>query len=289
MSLWLFIFGLAAGSFINVVALRYGPDKFILSPRVVGGRSYCPHCRNKLKWFELVPLLSFLFLRGRCRNCRQKISWQYPLVELISGLIFVLVPTYLSSLPVFKLANFLSLSYTLLAIGYTLVFITLLLITLIDIRLKLIPDEANIFLIILSIPIILFGQNEFGLTSGSFLGPSAAIFSLRDNIWLNHLASLVFGALFFAALIFITRGRGMGMGDLKLAAALGVVFGWPDIILITVLSFILGSIFGLPSLITKKMGLKSSLPFGPFIALGALTTFFFAEDLARLYFNLFRG
>ena len=289
MQAWLFVLGLAVGSFVNVVALRYDPDKFLLDAKVVGGRSYCPNCGNKLKWFELVPLLSFIWLRGRCHKCKQKLSFQYPLVELASGLIFVLVPYFLSHLPSIKLSNLSDLNYTLLASGYTLVFIVLLLITLIDIRLKLIPNETNIFLITLAVPIIIFTKSKFGVVDGSFLGSYAGIFGFRENIWLNHGVALLFGAAFFAALILITRGRGMGVGDLKLAGALGLVFGWPDIILIIALSFILGSIFSFPSLVAGKKGMKSFLPFGPFLALASLVVYFFGHDLTRMYFNLFSG
>ena len=292
MYFWLFGLGLAVGSFINVLSLRYDPDKFLLNTKVMGGRSYCPHCRNKLKPFELVPLLSFIWLRGRCRTCRTKLSFQYPLVELVSGLIFVLVPYFLRHSDVFgffgsHLEN--PIGYTLLASSYTLIFLALLLISLIDIRLKLIPDEANIFIAILAIPIIILQSSEFSLISGSFLGPYAGIFGIRGNIWLNHGLALLFGVIFFLALILITRGRGMGVGDLKLAGALGLVFGWPDIVLIIALSFILGSILSLPSLIAGKKGMKSFLPFGPFLALASLIVYFFGHDLMRLYFSLFNG
>jgi prepilin signal peptidase PulO-like enzyme (type II secretory pathway) len=124
---------------------------------------------------------------------------------------------------------------------------------------------------------------------GSFLGSYAVIFGLRENIWLNHLVGLAVGAAFFGVLILITLGRGMGMGDLKLAAALGVIFGWPDIILIIAVSFIVGSLVSLPALITRKKGMKSFLPFGPFLAIASLVIFFFGPDLMRIYFSLFSG
>ncbi len=288
MQLWLFLIGLAAGSFLNVIALRYDPDRFILNKQTIGGRSYCPDCKNKLNWFELVPLLSFIFLRGRCRNCRAKISWQYPIVEIISGLIFILVPIFLKPTTYylnFQIQN--PIGYWLLAIGFILIFEILLLVTLIDIRLKLIPDEANILLVILGIFIILLSAQNFDFTSGSFLGSYAALFGFRGNIWVNHSLAAFFGAAFFLILFLITLGRGMGLGDLKFAFALGFVFGWPDIILITALAFILGSLFSLPGLILKKRRLKSFLPFGPFLALASLVVFFFGHDLVKFYFGLF--
>ncbi len=289
MQIWLFIFGLAIGSFLNVIAVRYNPEKFILNKKSLGGRSACPGCGNKLNWFELVPLLSFLFLLGRCRNCKQKISLEYPVVELISGLIFVFVPLYLFNLTAFKLLNLSPISHWSLVISFLLVFETLLLVSAIDIRIKIIPDEANIFLIILGVVIAVFASQEFGPVSGSFLGPYGALFGLRDILWLNRVIALLFGVVFYGLLILITKGRGMGMGDLKLTAALGVVFGWPDIVIITGLSFIIGSLFSLPGLLSKKKGLKSFLPFGPFIAMASLVVFFWGEEIMRFYFNLFRG
>ncbi|MBI3589200.1 MAG: prepilin peptidase [Candidatus Liptonbacteria bacterium] len=286
---FLFVFGLAIGSFLNVVSLRYDPEQFLFKKSALGGRSACPNCQNKLKWFELIPLLSFLFLRGRCKNCHAKISWQYPLVELASALIFVFVPHFLSNLPAIKLLNLSVVSRWPLVISYLLVFLTLLLVSLIDIRLRLIPDEANLLLVLIGFALIFLLPPNPGGSLFSFSGSFALLFGLQNNIWLNRLLAVLFGIVFYGLLIFITRGRGMGLGDLKLTAALGVVFGWPDILLLTAFSFIIGSLFSLPSLVRKKRGLKSFLPFGPFIALGAVTVFFFAEDLMRLYFSFFHG
>ena len=287
MQIWLFIFGLAIGSFVNVIAVRYNPAKFILNREVLGGRSACPKCGKKLNWVELFPLFSFIFLRGRCRSCRANISWQYPIVELISGLIFVLVPLALSSNVQLLTSNAPFIHIWLLVISFILVFETLLVVSLIDIRLRLIPDETNIFLILLSVPIIIFQKTQFGLVSGSFLGSYAALFGFRENIWVNHLFAFFFGAAFFGLLILITRGRGMGFGDLKMAAALGAVFGWADILLVVALSFIIGSLFSLPSLIFKKKGLKSLLPFGPFLAMASIVVFFFGHEIINFYFQLF--
>ena len=119
------------------------------------------------------------------------------------------------------------------------------------------------------------------------MGSYAALFGFRENIWVNHLFAFFFGAAFFGLLILITRGRGMGFGDLKMAAALGAVFGWADILLVVALSFIIGSLFSLPSLIFKKKGLKSLLPFGPFLAMASIVVFFFGHEIINFYFQLF--
>jgi len=228
MIFWLFLFGLIAGSFLNVVAVRYDPEKFILSPRVIGGRSRCPHCGRTLSFFELVPLLSFLAQAGRCRKCRAKISPQYPLMEILCGLVFIFVPYAISKLSYafgFHLAPWLFLSLSAL---WILALLTLLVVAVIDIRLRLIPDEANIFLAVLGIIFIaLKALGAEGGTGGSFVGSYALLFGFQENVYVNHGIALLFGAVFFGFLIAITRGRGMGMGDLKLATALGVLFESP--------------------------------------------------------------
>jgi prepilin signal peptidase PulO-like enzyme (type II secretory pathway) len=283
MAILLFVFGVAVGSFLNVVSLRYRDDKFLLSQGVIGGRSRCPHCKTALGWFELIPLLSFLLQRGRCRSCGAKISFQYPLVEFLSGLIFVFVPSRLVS----QGLVISSASHLLLSTFWVLVFLTLLLISLIDLRLGIIPDEANVFLLFLGFLIILFTPPYFASGQGSFFGPYSPFFGSWGSIWPRHiLAALLMGA-FFGFLIYFTRGRGMGVGDLKLGIPLGFIFGWPDIVLIICASFIIGSLAGLYVIAFKNKSLKSSLPFGPFLAAAAAITFFFGYELINLYFRTF--
>lgn len=273
--------GLALGSFINVVALRYDPDRFIFSKPVVGGRSYCPHCGKTLRWFELLPVVSFVIQRRRCRTCASLLSYQYPLSEAVAGLIAVLVPMALPPLPLHPAAT-IALNALWVA-----VFLLLLLMALIDIRLQMIPDEIVIALIAIGLGIIILSAPGFGLASGTFLRDYALMFGLRGSIWLNHIAGLLFGGILFGAIIALTRGRGMGFGDLKLALALGFVFGWPDIILVAALSFIIGSIYGGVQIWRRREKMKSAVPFGPFLALGAAILFFFGNSILRGYFALF--
>lgn len=283
MAIWLFLFGSAVGSFLNVVAFRYNPDAFVLNKKSIGGRSRCRACGHELRWFELIPIISYLVQFGRCRDCHTNISPQYPIVELLTGLIFVFVPKF------FFVSNLLPTPYVLLSsILWILVFLTLLLLSLIDFRMNIIPDEANAFLVIAGIALVLLNAGNFGLIEGSFTGAYASIFGVRENIWLNHLFGALVGIMFFGLLVILTRGRGMGMGDVKLAGALGAVFGWPDIGLITALSFIIGSFVGIGAILLRKKGMKSTLPFGPFLAVGSLIVFFFGAELMESYFNLFR-
>jgi len=276
----LFIFGAAFGSFLNVLILRYDGGRSLFSRRVLGGRSYCPRCGATLKWFELVPILSFVLQLGRCRHCRESISLEYPLVEILAGLIFVFVPLRLY--PYF-IHN--SLFY-ILSFLWILVFLTLVAIFLIDIRLRIIPNEANIFLAILGFFIVWFSRSLFDLSRGSFLGPYALLFGWRGNIWSNHIFAALLACAFFGGLILVTRGRGMGIGDLKLAVPLGFIFGWPDIAIIVGLGFILGSLAGAYAVLLKKKSFKSLLPFGPFLAIASGAVFFFGKEFFEFYLKL---
>lgn len=278
----LFVAGLAVGSFLNVVALRYDPERFLLARGVVGGRSRCPYCRRELRWFELIPLVSFFIQGCRCRTCGARLSFQYPLVELLSGLLFVFVPQRLGSFPYILHSTFYILSSL-----WLLVFLTLLLVFLIDLRLGLIPDEANIFLVVLGVLIALASRREFGLTTGSFVGPSALLFGWRENIVVNRLVAVAAGAAFFGLLVLLSRGRAMGLGDVKLMAALGIVFGWPDVLFIAVLGFVFGGVAGLALIALRRKTMRSTIPFGPFIVIGAALIFFFGWQLLQGYFKLF--
>lgn len=284
MNALLFLFGLAVGSFLDVLATRYRPDTLLLSKKVIGGRSRCTKCGKTLEWFELIPILSFVLQAGRCRSCKTRLSIEYLFVELVCGLIFMLVPWFLTKIPGLR-----SEELVLYSMFWILIFLTLLLIALIDLKTQIIPDEANLFLGILGIALAALGASHFGLVEGSSVGHYAALAGLRGNIWLNRAAAALIAGLFFFGLIYVTRGRGMGGGDLKLSLALGLVFGWPDIGLVVGLAFVLGSLAGLFTIVAKGKTLKHLMPFGPFLSLGALLTFFYGEKILDFYFALFRG
>ena len=252
MNALLFIFGAALGSFINVLAVRYNPARFIFDARSIGGRSHCPQCSNVLRWFELVPIVSFLIQFGRCRRCGSRISFQYPLVEIVAGLICVFVPLRLFSLVQFPNSIF----YFLFSIFWAASFLTLLLIVLIDKRLYIIPDEANIFLGFIGAVATFFVASRGELAHASFIGSFAPFFGFPENVWINHVFAAFAAGTLFALIIGITRGKGMGVGDLKLVIPLGLLFGWPDIIFVIALSFIIGAVYGLFSMMFGKKSLK---------------------------------
>ncbi len=283
----LFFLGASIGSFIGVVADRYKEDLPIWDRKIIGGplgseasRSHCEFCGKKLRWFELIPVLSFLSQKGKCRSCNHKLGLRYLYTEIISGLLFVFIPAALSKNFYIHYSSFIILSTL-----WILVFSFLLLISLIDKRLRIIPNEASAALVALGALITVF--QPFGDFSGSFLGHYAMLFGWRSNPWLNHLLAAAVAGIFFAGLIFITKGRGMGGGDMKLAAAMGFIFGWPDIIIVAILSFIIGSVFGVSAILLKKEKLKSHIAFGPFLAFAGLVVFFLGYGIINFYFSLF--
>jgi prepilin signal peptidase PulO-like enzyme (type II secretory pathway) len=279
--LLLFVFGIAMGSFLNVVAVRYDGDHFLLSEKTIGGRSHCPHCKKTLRWFELVPLVSFIMLGGKCARCDVRIGFQYPLVELVSGLVFALVP--------YRVETFFGLSGAALcgaAALWVVIFEALLVMALIDVRLGIIPDELSAFLAVLAVFFGIFTVGYLGLANVSLISFYGPLFGLQQNFWLNHIFAGLFAGAFFGLLILCTRGKGMGMGDLKLAIPLGLIFGWPDILLIIAFANVIGAIVGLAAVVVGKKTIHGTIPFGPFLAMGALTTFFFAYPLFQWYFSI---
>lgn len=283
----LFLVGASLGSFINVLSFRYKEDKFILDKKIIGGRSHCNYCGKKLNWYELIPIISFIIQRGRCRQCHNKLSWQYLLVELVCGLIFILTLIYFKNnlITFFPKTLLAPIYFGLTILIWDLIFLTLVLISLIDLKLKIIPNETIIFLFILSIFLnflTLPNWNNFY----SFLGAYNLFFGSLPIWWQNKLIAFIFSLLFFGGLVFLTWGKGMGLGDVKLMMVLSLIFGWPETLIITVLSFIIGGVAGLVLLITKKKRLKSSLPFGPFIVLAVFLVFFYGELILKLYLKI---
>ncbi len=233
-----FILGLIVGSFLNVVVYRLNTG------RTVAGRSLCLACGQQLAWYDLVPLFSFLFLGGRCRYCRAKISWQYPLVELATAALFAAVASKFPAGPAgvnwWWLLWWLVMSLIVVIVVY-------------DWRHQIIPDGPVYLLIAL-----------------------ALIYALvqPDRWW--YLATGAGWAGFFALLWAGSRGRWLGLGDAKLALALGFLLGWPGALGAMVWSFWSGAGVGLALLAVGRYStIKAEVPFAPFLALGFALNFFF--------------
>jgi leader peptidase (prepilin peptidase) / N-methyltransferase len=260
-SLFFFLFGACIGSFLNVIIYRYNTGMSI------NGRSQCFSCGRQLTWFDMFPVASFLIFRGRCRICKSKISWQYPLVELVTALLF---------LAIFKVDGF-----SVALIFDLIVFSLLVVMTAYDVRHKIIPDGLVIMFVIAGLAKMLAP-----LASGGH-------FSI-----LNLLAGGIFFVPFYL-LWKVSDGRWIGLGDGKLAIGIGAFLGFPFGLTAIVVGFWTGAIFGLAYLAlqrichsawfsTTALGLffarnsltmKSELPFAPFLILGVLIVFFSGFNL----------
>ncbi len=255
----IFLLGTIIGSFLNVVIYRFGTGKSIAI-----GRSICMTCNNKLRWYELIPLFSFLIQKGRCRRCASSISHQYPLVEFGTGLMFTLIVLHLLPIVMFSQALFIFL-----AVLFTFIFCLLMVISVYDFRHKIIPDKL-VYVFIFTAFLALFIN-----FSGDYF------------ISLPSPMRLVAGPLFalpFALLWMIGKGRFMGLGDAKLILGLAWMFPPYQTLAILTLSFWIGSVVSLALMFfsKKKMGMKTEIPFAPFLVLSAFIVFFFSLDIFSL-------
>ena len=248
-----FVFGAVVGSFLNVIILRLNTGKSIVS-----GRSKCFTCAKKLKWHELLPIASFVFLRGKCSACKAKISWQYPAVETITGIFFVLL--FQQSQKFFDF-GFLILIFSILII-----------IAIYDYHHQIIP---NLFVWIFNGLAFLGLFNSFRISD----------FGFRILNWNNLLAGFIL-FVFFALLWGVSRGRWMGFGDAKLALGIGWLLGMAKGAAAITLAFWIGAIAGvlLIYLSKNKYGMKSSIAFGPFMILGTAISFFWGEKIISFLF-----
>lgn len=239
----LFIFGLAIGSFINVVVLRLHAN------RSLGGRSECFSCHKQLKWHHNIPVISFLVLKGKCAWCQDKISWQYPLVELGTAILMLLGGLFGKSTDV----NWL-IAYTLLVFFAVALFVY-------DYKWQLLPDV---------------------------LSYSAAGTMLVINIWRGlDWHNLVVGALvvvgFFLMQYLFSQGTWLGLGDVILGLFIGFSLGWPYVIIAVMFAYWLGAATAVGLLLTKKRGWKSQMPFGTFLTLATVIVFVWGEAILNWY------
>lgn len=292
--LFFFVFGTIIGSFLNVVILRYKPERSLFDLKILSGRSRCPTCKKNLSWAELIPLLSFLFLRGKCRECQERISFQYPLVEFLTGLAFLGVPLFLNNF--YGVVNELFFSFALapwyyfLSAFWVLAFVCFILVVAIDLKHYIIPNELVAIIGISGafITWLISVNREFiSPFSESFIRHYSLVFSPFREVLASHAFGAVIAGAFFLALVVLTRGRGMGMGDVKFMFAAGLLFGWPDVAVGTFFAFILGGIAGGALYLFGKKGMKDKIPFGPFLVIGLASTFFIGYEAVKAYFSLF--
>ena len=258
--IFIFLFGTIIGSFLNVVIFRFNTGKTI-----VKGRSICMTCNRTLRWYELVPIFSFLIQMGQCRRCREKISYQYPLIEFITGLMFVLVAYHF-----IPMIFFLPLLYLLLVVLFTFIFSILIVISVYDIRHKVIPDKLVFIFSLVSFFSIFINYSYFG---DLFVLPSLSTFLAGPLL-----------ALPFFLIWLLSRGKWMGLGDAKLMLGLGWILGIYTGLASMVLAFWIGAIVGLfmMFLLKNKVNMKTEIPFAPFLIISTFIVFLFSIDIFTL-------
>ena len=247
---FIFICGLCIGSFLNVCIYRLPASKSIVHPR-----SMCSNCGTLIASYDNIPILSYLWLKGRCRHCRTKISLRYPMVELLGGL--------------FALGTYLKFGLTIEALIYYLFFAALIVVTFIDLDHRIIPDVITLP----GIPICF-----------------AAGFALPTITYKDALLGILIGggSLYVIAWAYdrITKKEGMGGGDIKLLAMIGAIVGWQGVLFTIFVASLVGTLAGLAVMLQSRKGLKLAVPFGPFLSIGSITYIIFGTPLIDWYFNL---
>jgi len=248
----IFVFGLIFGSFLNCVIYRLHSGESFLK-----GRSYCPNCQHILSWPDLIPVFSFLILKGKCRYCHKPISLQYPLVELATGTVFLLI--------------FWNLEFGIWDLLFRLLISCFLIIIFVyDLKHYIIPDQ-----VIYPAIVIAFLYNIYQFTIDN------------QQLTINNFLSAFGAAAFFLTLVLISHEKWLGWGDVKLAFLMGLFLGWPKILLALFLAFFIGAIIGIELIILGKKTLKSEIPFGPFLVSGTFLALFFGQKILDWYLNLF--
>lgn len=236
----IFIFGLLIGSFLDCLVYRLNETRDW--GKIFFGRSYCPKCKKSLFWFDNIPLLSFIFLRGRCRWCHTPIPWHYPLAELATGILSLVVYYFFVGSTVNLIFN-LIIIYALIGIFLS------------DFQYRTIPYQIVYPAIVL-----------------------ALIWQIANNQWLAFFSGLG-AAAFFYFLVLVTRYKAMGLGDVKLAGLMGLFLGFPKIVVALYLAFLTGALVGVILVLTKRKRWKSEIPFGPFLVLATFIALFWGEKI----------
>jgi prepilin signal peptidase PulO-like enzyme (type II secretory pathway) len=266
----IFLLGLVVGSFLNCIIYRLETSQSFLR-----GRSFCPHCRHILSWQDLIPLLSFFILKGKCRYCRKPISFQYPLVELATGLIFLLIFHFQL---ISTLSQFITTLYLFIISSF------LIIIFVYDLKHYIILDKVIYPAIGIAALYRLLEVLNLGYWN-LFENWKFEIGNLP--LLINPIASAFFASLFFLLIVMVSRGAWMGVGDIKLAFLMGLVLGWPNILTALFSAFLIGAIIGIVLIILGEKSLKSEVPFGPFLVTGTFIALFLGQEIVNFYVQNF--
>ncbi|WP_042354909.1 prepilin peptidase [Bacillus rubiinfantis] len=240
-----FLYGITLGSFYNVVGLRVPVNESIVKPR-----SHCPNCNHTLTASELIPVLSYVLLRGKCRRCKAPISPFYPIVELATGIMFMTAPIIMGW------SQELIIAWTLISL-MVIIFVS-------DIHYMIIPDK-----VLIAFSVIFFAER--------FYHPLTP--------WWDSLIGALIGFTLLLVIAIVSKG-GMGGGDIKLFAVIGLVIGMKLVLLSFFLSTLFGAVFGIAGMAIGKVKKGKPMPFGPYIALGTITAYFFGESILRWYIDI---
>jgi leader peptidase (prepilin peptidase)/N-methyltransferase len=256
-----FLFGLIIGSFLNVLVYRIRTAETIL------GRSHCQKCKKTIRWYDNIPLLSFVLLKFKCRECGEKISWQYPLVEFFTGVVFAILANQY-----FVLENV----ATWPIVGVMLFLVSALVVIFVyDILYMEIPS------------LVLFPAIALALVFNFFLDWGKDFSVIWERASVSGILAGAGAFLFFFCLSFFSREKWMGMGDAYLVILLGIILGWPKILLGLFLAFAIGAVYGIILIGLKKKKMKSQLPFAPFLILGTFIALFYYSPIMNWYLSLF--
>lgn len=242
----IFVLGLLIGSFLNVVI-----DRLPRGESIVWKPSHCDHCKKPLRWYELFPVVSFLFLRGRCLRCKKQLSVQYPIIEFVaaSGFLFISLTTS----DINRVAPLI------------IIYCIFLVLFVIDLKHQILPDELLIVLLVVA------------LYCGVFLVPAERGIRL--------VSGLAAGSGFFL-LWLVTRGRGLGFGDVKLALILGFLLGYPSVIIALYIAFLTGALVGVILILSHRAKMRTKIAFGPFLIIGAMSAYLWGERIWALWLTL---
>lgn len=257
-----FFFGLCIGSFVNVVIYRT-----MKGMSFTKGRSACDHCDRQLSWYENIPLLSYLLLRGRCRTCKQQIPWSYPAVEFTTGLLFV----WWISLG-FAFFQLTQEPFSLLQpLFWLIVGLLLIIVFYTDLLYQIIPDVITLSLTLLALLYrALLVQQEI----------------MQPIDFAYTIFSAITATSFFLILFLLTKQKGIGFGDVKFAFPMGLILGHPGTLVGIFLAFIYGGVYGSTLLVLKKKKFGQKVPFGPFLIAGLITALLFGDQIWQWYLGL---
>ncbi len=239
---FLALLGLGIGSFINAAVLRVNASESLM------GRSQCPHCHHTLAWYTLIPVASYLALRGACLYCHQPIAPHYPIVEAVTAILFVVVGLFHLNQPLALVVSSITVAVCVAIFLSDYLFYT-------------IPDAITLpALVVISVGQWLIGMEWWSIGLGIVIG--AGVFGLQ---------------------YLVSRGRWVGAGDIRFGAVIGAAVAWPNILVALFLAYVLGAVVAVPLLLRKRKAMKDALPFGTFLAIACVATLFFGDSIVHWY------